>query len=176
VAEPWPTAASDEYEQRPVRDAGRDARCSFDNRASSPAGSSRRLRTRNSSVERRARLLLVDAVRQRARRERPVRRLRSATLDRRVVGMCDSNLGDHDGESGRPGAEMRLTGYVQRLPGITVVSAGQAQIGRSQAQIETRIQHAGKPEIQQPSGVAGDGETRTRTGDTTISVVRVGAA
>ena len=45
---------------------------------------------------------------------------------------------------------------------------GQAHIGRSQAQIENRIQHAGKPEIQQPSGIAGDGETRTRTGDTTI--------
>jgi hypothetical protein len=48
----------------------------------------------------RARLLLVDAVRQRARRGRPVRRLRSAPLARRVVGMCDSNSGDHDGESG----------------------------------------------------------------------------
>ena len=47
----------------------------------------RPLGTRNSSVERRARLLLVDAVRQRARRGRPARRLRSATLDRRVVGM-----------------------------------------------------------------------------------------
>jgi hypothetical protein len=63
--------------------------------------------------------------------------------------MCDSNSGDHDGESGRAGADTRPTGHVQRLPGITVVSAGQAQIGRSQAQIENRIQHAGKPEIQQ---------------------------
>jgi hypothetical protein len=73
-----------------------------------------------------------------------------ATLDRRVVGMCDSNSGDHAGESGRPGPDMRPTGHVQRLPGIAVVSAGQAQIGRSQAQIENRIEHAGKPEIQQP--------------------------
>ena len=94
--------------------------------------------------------------------------LRSATLARRVVGMCDSNSGDHDGESGRPGADTRPTGHVQRLPGITVVSARQAQIGRSQAQIENRIQHAGKPANQLPSGIAGDGETRTRTGDTTI--------
>jgi hypothetical protein len=38
--------ASDDYEQRPARDAGRDARCSFDKRASSPAGSSRPLGTR----------------------------------------------------------------------------------------------------------------------------------
>ena len=65
---------------------GARRRCSFDNRASSPARSSRPLRRRNSSVERRARPLLVDAVRKRARRGRPVRRLRSATLDRRVVG------------------------------------------------------------------------------------------
>jgi hypothetical protein len=35
----------DEYEQRPARDPGRDARCSFDKRASSPAGSSRLLGT-----------------------------------------------------------------------------------------------------------------------------------
>jgi hypothetical protein len=41
-------AESDEYEQQPARDAGRDARCSFDKRASSPAGSSRLLgRTRS---------------------------------------------------------------------------------------------------------------------------------
>ena len=73
-------------------------------------------------------------------------------------------MGSRDG----PAADMRLTGHVQRLPGITVVSAGQAQIGRSQAQIKNRIQHAGKPEIRQPSAIAGDGETRTRTGDTTI--------
>jgi hypothetical protein len=73
-------------------------------------------------------------------------------------------MGSRDGL----GADTRPTGHVRRLPGITVVSAGQAQIGRSQAQIENRIQHAGTPEIQQPSGIAGDGETRTRTGDTTI--------
>jgi hypothetical protein len=121
----------------------------------------------NSSVDR-TRLLLEDAVRQRARRGRPARRLRSATLARRVVGVCDSNSGDHDGESGRPGADTRPTGHVKRLPGTTVVSAGQAQIGRSQAQIEHRIQHAGKFEIAQPSGIAGDGERRTRTADTTI--------
>jgi hypothetical protein len=43
-----PLAAElDEYEQRPARDAGRDARCSFDKRASSPAGSSRLLGTRS---------------------------------------------------------------------------------------------------------------------------------
>ena len=73
-------------------------------------------------------------------------------------------MGSRDG----PAADTRPTGHVQRLPGIAVVSAGQAQIGRSQAQIENRIQHAGKFEIQQPSGMPGDGETRTRTGDTTI--------
>ena len=94
--------------------------------------------------------------------------LRSATLARRVVGVCDSNSGHHYGSPELTGAYTRPTGHVQRLPGITVVSAGQAQIGRSQAQIENRIQHAGKLEIQQPSGIAGNGETRTRTGDTTI--------
>jgi hypothetical protein len=88
-------AESDEYEQQPTCDAERDARCSFDKRASSPAGSSRLLGRRNS---------------------RP-------TAARRVVGMCDSNSGDHDGESGRAGADTRPTGRVQRFPGITVVSA-----------------------------------------------------
>jgi hypothetical protein len=38
-------AGLDETEQPPTRDAGRDARCSFDKRASSPAGSSRPPRT-----------------------------------------------------------------------------------------------------------------------------------
>ena len=33
-------AELDEYEQQPARDAERDARCSFDERAFSPAGSS----------------------------------------------------------------------------------------------------------------------------------------
>jgi hypothetical protein len=42
-----PLAAElDEYEQQPTRDAERDARCSFDKPASSPAGSSRLLGTK----------------------------------------------------------------------------------------------------------------------------------
>ena len=45
-------------------------------------------------------------------RGRPVRRLRSATLARGVVGVCDSNSGDHDGESGR-------TGPIRGLPGMS---------------------------------------------------------
>jgi hypothetical protein len=73
-------------------------------------------------------------------------------------------MGSRDG----PGPIRGPTGHVQGLPGITIVSASQAQIGRSHAQIENRIQHAGKFEVQQPSGIAADGETRTRTGDTTI--------
>jgi hypothetical protein len=39
------------------------------------------------------------------------------------MGMCDSNSGDDVGQSGRTGADARPTGHVQRLPGITVVSA-----------------------------------------------------
>jgi hypothetical protein len=42
---PQLTARLDEYEQRPARDAGRDARCSFHKHASSSAGSSPPLRT-----------------------------------------------------------------------------------------------------------------------------------
>jgi hypothetical protein len=45
-------APLDEYEQRPPRDVGRDARCSFDRRASSPAGSFRTLRTNSGSAGR----------------------------------------------------------------------------------------------------------------------------
>jgi hypothetical protein len=36
--------------------------------------------------------------------------------------------------------------------GLPVFQAGQAQIGRSQAEIENRIQHAVKPEIQSGAG------------------------
>ena len=38
--------------------------------------------------------------------------------------------------------------------------------GPYQSQSEDAVQHAGKSEIQYSSGLAGDGETRTRTGDT----------
>ena len=99
-------------------------------------------RTRTAASTDRARRRRVDAVRQRARRGRPVRRLRSATLDRRVVGMCDSNSGDHDGESGRTGADTRPTGHVQRLPGIPLLQPARPKSGGSQAQIENGIQHA----------------------------------
>jgi hypothetical protein len=46
------SAESDEYEQQPMHDTGRDARCSFDKRASSPSGRSRLL-GRNSRRRRR---------------------------------------------------------------------------------------------------------------------------
>ena len=52
--------------------------------------------------------------------------------------------------------------------GLPLFQPARPKSGGSQAQIGNRIQHAGKPEIQQPSGFSGDGETRTRTGDTTI--------
>ena len=73
-------------------------------------------------------------------------------------------MGSRDG----PGADTRPTGMSSDYRGLPLFQPGQAQIGRSQAQIEGPIHHAGKPEIQQPSGIAGDGEARTRTGDTTI--------
>ena len=38
--------------------------------------------------------------------------------------------------------------------------------GPYQTQFEDAVQHARKSEIQYSSGLAGDGETRTRTGDT----------
>ena len=57
---------------------------------------------------------------------------------------------------------------VQELPRIIAASARQAQSGASQAQFADLVQHPGNNEIQQLPGFAGDGETRTRTGDTTI--------
>src|SRR4051812_47940646 len=47
------TPAQDEYQQRPEGDAGRHAHCSFDQRASSPAVSSRLLGTNSRSATRR---------------------------------------------------------------------------------------------------------------------------
>jgi hypothetical protein len=44
-ADAYETPARDEYEQQPTRDAGQDACCSFGERTSSPAGSSRLLGT-----------------------------------------------------------------------------------------------------------------------------------
>jgi hypothetical protein len=64
----------------------------------------------------RARRLLVDAVRQRARRRRPVRRLRFSDARSPRRGMCDSNSRDHDGGSGRPGAGTRPT---RACPAVT---------------------------------------------------------
>jgi len=65
-----------------------------------------------------------------------------------------------------------------RLPACGSGRARQASGSRARrawrGQIENRVQHAAKPEIQQPSSIARDGETRTRTGDTTI--FRRGAA
>jgi hypothetical protein len=61
-------------------------------------------------------------------------------------------------------ARRRSRSY-QELP---PVSAGQAQIRRSQAQMADLVDYAGNNEIQCSSGLSGDGETRTRTGDTTI--------
>ena len=59
-----------------------------------------------------------------------------------------------------------------RLPACGSGRARQASGSRARrawrGQIENRVQHAAKPEIQQPSSIARDGETRTRTGDTTI--------
>ena len=40
--------------------------------------------------------------------------------------------------------------------------------GRFRPLFEDPGQHAGITKIQQPPGISGDGETRTRTGDTTI--------
>jgi hypothetical protein len=51
-------AGMDEYEQRPARDTGRDARCSFDKRVSSPRHHLREIQ----------RLLFVAAEADRARR------------------------------------------------------------------------------------------------------------
>ena len=62
--------------------------------------------------------------------------------------MCYSNSGDDDGESGRTGADTRPPGISSDYRGLPLFQPGQAQIGRSQAQIENRIQHAGKFEIQ----------------------------
>jgi hypothetical protein len=64
---------------------------------------------------------------------------------------------------------------VQELPRIIAVSARQAQIRRIQAQFADLVQHPGNNEIQQLLGFAADGETRTRTGDTTIFSRAVGA-
>ena len=105
-----------------------------------------------------------------------------------LVDRCGSGLGhelfdDHRSEArlpdlaqprlelGRPRrgrvAARPLQG-VRELPGIIGVSARQAQIRRSQAQFADLVQHPGNNEIQQLPGFAADGETRTRTGDTTI--------
>jgi hypothetical protein len=73
-------------------------------------------------------------------------------------------MGDRDG----PGPTRGPPGHVQQLPGITAVSVRQAQIKPSQAQLADFLQHARNHEIQHASGIAADGETRTRTGDTTI--------
>src|SRR5215212_5956640 len=77
-------------------------------------------RPRQKGRPNRARLVLVDAARQRARRGRPARRLRSATLDRRAVACVtrtrETILASRDGQGPIRGP----TGHVQRLPGITV--------------------------------------------------------
>jgi hypothetical protein len=120
----------------------------------------------------RARRLLVDAVRQRARRGRPVRRLRSATLDRRVVTCVtrtwETTMGDRDG----PGPTRGPPGHVQQLPGITAVSAGQAQIRRIPGPIGRSRPTPGNNEIQQLSGFAAMARPALEPGTPRFSVVR----
>ena len=57
------------------------------------------------------------------------RRLRSATLDRRVVGVCDrtreTTMGSRDG----PGADTQPTGHVQRLPGLPLFQPARPKSG-----------------------------------------------
>jgi hypothetical protein len=92
----------------------------------------------------------------------------SATLDRRVVACVtrtrETTMGDRDG----PGPARGPPGHVQQLPGITAVSAGQAQIRRLPAQLADLVQHPGNNRDPAAIRLRGDGETRTRTGDTTI--------
>jgi hypothetical protein len=52
--------------------------------------------------------------------------------------------------------------------GLPAFQSGQAQIRPSQAQMDDLVQHPRNTEIQHRCGLPGDGETRTRTRDTTI--------
>ena len=69
-----------------------------------------------------------------------------------------------DGSRGTPGP----SGVSSSYPGLPPFRPARPKTGASQAQLVDLAQHPGNHEIQQLSGIAGDGETRTRTGDTTI--------
>jgi hypothetical protein len=89
----------------------------------------------------------------------------SAVLDCRLAACADLNSGHHDGKSGMASASCKA------LRASPAVTRGYGRFGRPgpyQAQFEDPVQHAGNSEIKHSSGLAGDGETRTRTGDTTI--------
>jgi hypothetical protein len=72
------------------------------------------------------------------------------------------------GRRPRPARTPSSSGVSSSYRGLPPFQPARPKSGASQAQLADLVQHPGTNEIQQISGFAGDGETRTRTGDTTI--------
>ncbi len=90
-----------------------------------------------------------------------------AAPTRSTASVISDNGGDRRGAHAVEASAQRFR-RVQQYRRLPRFLSARPKSGAYQAQLADLVPHPGNNEIQQLSGFAGDGETRTRTGDTTI--------